>query len=406
MRSLSIRPHDHQRSSRTLVSWLLATSAVLMLVVGCAGGGPEESQESAEDSSDAASVFASLSPGWNTFEPGEGTTCSDGSAFRFFARAGDPKKLLVYFQGGGGCWTAATCDRENNPTYTTTAPNELIEAVAGEPRPEGAMNGIFDYTREDNPLADYSAVFVPYCTGDVHLGNTLASYEVPATDDSEARNVTVEHKGIVNANAALEWTFSAFDAPEEIFVTGSSAGSIPSPFYAHLVKKQYPSARVTQLGDGSGGYRRMAQTSLPHTQWGTLAELAQHLSDFAGMSDEDFNYEKLYIAAAKANPDIMFSQYDSAEDDVQKRFLAISGADSSNLQPLLDANRADIRAEVENFRAFTVGGDSHTILGREAFYTYRVGDVTFRDWVASLLAGEEVDDVHCGDDCAEVEAST
>ena len=213
---------------------------------------------------------------------------------------------------------------------------------------------MFDYTREDNPLASYSAVFVPYCTGDVHLGNTTATYEAPASDDHEAHEVTVEHKGIVNAMAALDWTFEAFDAPEHIFVTGSSAGSIPSPFYAHMVAQRYPDARITQLGDGSGGYRRTAQASLPHTQWGTLPELAPRLSYFADMAPEDFNYEKLYIAAAEANPEIMFAQYDAAEDGVQKRFLEISGADATSLQPLLDANRADIAAEVENFRSFTV----------------------------------------------------
>ena len=392
-------------TTRQACNWIRFVALIVGVgLVGC--GGETSVDETQPASTTPASAFASLSPGWNTFEPGDGTTCSDGSPFRFFARAGDPKKLMVYFQGGGGCWTGATCDRDLNPTYSTTAPAELIEAKAGEPRPERAMSGIFDYTRADNPLADYSAVFVPYCTGDVHLGNVSATYQAPATDDHEAHEVTVEHKGVVNAMAALDWTFAAFEAPEEVFVTGSSAGSIPSPFYAHLVKKQYPSARVTQLGDGSGGYRRTGQASLPHVQWGTLAELTPHLPYFADMADENFNYEKLYIAAAKANPDIMFSQYDAAEDGVQRRFLSISGADATSLLPLLDANRDDIRAEVENFRAFTVGGDSHTILGRDEFYTYRVGEVTFRDWLAALIQGDEVEDVHCAERCDEVESST
>ena len=76
------------------------------------------------------------------------------------------------------------------------------------------------------------------------------------------------------------------------------------------------------------------------------------------------------------------------------------------LQTLLDLNRADIAAEVSNFRTFTAGGSAHTILGRDTFYTLRVGEVPFRDWLEDLVTGAELEDVHCEDDCAQAELST
>lgn len=391
------------KASRAALALVLTCS--LFLALACTEPATDEApaQQTAETTS---SVFEALEEGWNRFEPGGETVCSDGSPFHFFARPGDPEKLLVYFQGGGGCWTGATCDRDLEPTYSTTAVAELIEAKAGEPRPERAMSGIFDFTRDDNPVSDYSMVFVPYCTGDVHLGNTTATYEAPATDDHEAHEVTVEHKGFVNATAALDWTFGAFVDPETVVVTGSSAGSIPSPFYAALVKDHYADARVVALGDGAGGYRRVAGSAMPHQQWNTLETIGQELPAFADMPVEDFNYEKLYIATGKAHPDVQLAAYDAAEDEVQKRFLRISGADAQELRPLLDLNREDIVAEVPDFVSFTAGGDTHTILGRDFFYTFQVGDVTFRDWFAALVAGEPVESVHCANSdagCAEAE---
>jgi len=58
-----------------------------------------------------------LAPGWNIIEPGGDTVCSDGTPYKFFVRPGAADKLMVYFQGGGACWTGVTCDPDLTPTY-------------------------------------------------------------------------------------------------------------------------------------------------------------------------------------------------------------------------------------------------------------------------------------------------
>jgi hypothetical protein len=77
--------------------------------------------------------------------------------------------------------------------------------------------------------------------------------------------------------------------------------------------------------------------------------------------------------------------------------LKLGGNDAALLQPLLEANQADIRAAAPNFRTYIAGGDVHTILARPEFYTYHVGGRRVRDWVAALAAGEAVEDVRCAD---------
>jgi hypothetical protein len=139
----------------------------------------------------------------------------------------------------------------------------------------------------------------------------------------------------------------------------------------------------------------------PPDPWGTLDRLAGD-ADFDHLDAGTFNFEALYVPAARANPDATFARYDTAEDSVQLQFLAIAGEESESLLPVLDENRADIDAEVENVRSFVAGGPVHTILLRPEFYTFRVGDVTVRDWVAGLANGETVHDIRCVD-CAVAE---
>lgn len=333
-----------------------------------------------------------LNDGWNSIEPGGDTACSDGSDYRFFVRPGDPHKLLVYFQGGGACWFAENCDPHLEPSYKPTV-------AADEP---ARYRGIFEFDNPENPFADYSVVMAPYCTADVHLGNNVATYQAPATEDHEPHTVTIQHKGLVNAQAVLDWTYEHFSAPEEIFVTGSSAGAIPSPYYAWKIADHYSNARIAQLGDAAGGYRRSAtDTSDRLSRWGTLEHLARY-PEFVDLAEREFTYEHLYIAAARRYPQILFAEYDAAEDDVQKRFLAMSGADTSTLRELLLANHADIRATVDNFRAYVAGGSSHTILARPEFYTFQVDGRRIRDWVADLAAFRNVQDVLC-QRCGEAE---
>lgn len=331
--------------------------------------------------------------GWTIVEPGGDTACSDGSPYRFFVRRADPTRLLVYFQGGGACWFGDNCDPHLNPSYKPTVRDD-------EPQ---RHRGIFDLEHPDNPFAAHTMVMVPYCTADVHLGDAVVTYQAPEAEGHPAHELTIHHQGLANAHAALSWTFARVTDPEAVFVTGSSAGAIPSPYYAWLIADAYPNARVAQLGDGAGGYRRESEATFGRmAQWGTLAHLRRH-PEFADVSDDAFTYESLYIAAAQRHRDVVFAQYDAAEDGVQKRFLAMGGSATDTLLPGLLANHADIRAAVDNFRVYIAGGDSHTVLARPEFYSFHVGGVRVRDWVAALARFEPVDDVICDPcDVAEV----
>lgn len=342
--------------------------------------------ESPDAEPEVIADLGGLAEGWNTIETGDETICSDGSAYKFFVRPGAPERVVVYLQGGGGCWSGSNCDPDLQPSYTINL-DDLDPSTRG---------GILAFDNTENPFADHSVVFAPYCTADVHIGDSVATYEAPTTDEHEGHEVTIHHKGAVNIDAVLDWTYAHFLKPDSIFVTGSSAGSIPSPYYAIVLADHYSDALVSQLGDAAGGYRGIGSDTRPHERWGTMAVLAKY-PEFAEMQSEDFTFESLYITAAKRHPEITFAEYDTAEDSVQLMFLELANLPATSLLELLDANQADIRAEAANFRSYIAGGDVHTILLRPEFYTYHVSGVRVRDWVASLAAGEEVEDVRCSD---------
>ena len=83
-----------------------------------------------------------LDEGWNMLFPGGDTVCSNGNEYAFFVRPGDPKQLLIYFQGGGACWYGEICDVTERPTY-----DPLVD-VSDSP----ALNpaGIFDLENPDD----------------------------------------------------------------------------------------------------------------------------------------------------------------------------------------------------------------------------------------------------------------
>ena len=358
---------------------LLALAAALFTYSGCSSQPTANTAEVTAASTEQTRAVDDARP-WQEILPGGESICSDGSPYKFLTRQGDSKKLLVYLQGGGACWFRGNCDPAMKPTYNIN----LAQL-------RGYQTGIFNLDNPSNPFKNHTVVFAPYCSGDVHIGASDTEY--PGLEPDQPP-LTIYHRGRANMQTVLDWTYANATESEEIFVTGSSAGAIPSPFYASLIADHYADAIVTQLGDGAGGYRQTNSDARPHAAWGTFRFITEE-AGFDALDSSTMNYESLYIAAAQRHPNIQFAEYDAAQDSVQKSFLALSGQQDVDLLDALTANHADIRAQADNFRSFIAGGESHTVLARPEFYTFAADGTSIRDWVAALANNEEVEDVRC-----------
>ena len=125
-------------------------------------------------------------PGGSASCPAATASAPSAASSAYWVHRGDPTKVMLYFQGGGACFSADTC-RPGSGAYKASTGAEDDPSL----RPAGLL--ALDDPR--NPVAGWSIVFVPYCTGDVFLGN----------DDHEySPDVTIHHNGAVNARAALD----------------------------------------------------------------------------------------------------------------------------------------------------------------------------------------------------------
>jgi Pectinacetylesterase len=291
---------------------------------------------------------------------GSDCTCSDGSEFSFWKRAANPKKVVLYLQDGGACFSAKTC-----------APERGLYNVTVDDGPVGE-GGIFDFANERNPFADHSFVYVPYCTADVHLGNATTEY---------GRGLTVEHKGYVNAGAALRRLAASFPGATDVVVVGESAGSVAAPFYAGLASDLLPDARITALAHGSGSYPDAPAVNRLLTEaWGF---------------GKGRSFPGLFIDSGRRDSKIVFARFDHAYDETQAQWYPNLGIPAGDLRSRIDTNEARIEQAGINLLSYVAPGEEHVILADGLFYTQEVNGERLVDWVAGLIQGKAVEDVHC-----------
>jgi hypothetical protein len=315
--------------------------------------------------------------GWERVVPGGDCQCSDGSEFSFWMREANPEKVILFLQGGGNCFSAETC-APGRDLYDRTIDHE------DDPSGEG---GIFDFADERNPFTDFSVVYVPYCTGDVHIGNTTTEY---------GPDLTVHHKGYVNGTAALDHLAAVFPSATEVVVMGESAGSVPAPLYAGLVSDQLPDARITVLADGSGAAPNSPDLNRRlFDAWGANNTMPAWPEN-AGVAAEQWSAQQLVIHSGRHDPDIVFARHDHAYDERQTIGAAlVFDSPVQDLLALIDANETQIEAAGVNLLSYIAPGDEHTVLTDDPFYTETVNGERLVDWLTRLIAGEPVEDVHC-----------
>jgi Pectinacetylesterase len=340
------------------------------------GSQAQDSPAQGSTASPAPSTTQAVAAEWQQVSAPDNCKCSDGSPYSYWVREGDPAKVMFFLQGGGACFDADSCAATSKAYKHTTD--------AGDN--PSSRNGIFDATHPDNPLADYSIVFVPYCTGDVHIGNAETVY---------SDSVTVHHNGYVNASTALNDMAARFPGAQHVFVAGESAGAVPTPLFAALAADLLPEARLTVLADGSGAYPDVPGVNAAiGGAWGTSNAIPDWPEN-EGLTVDDWSFPDLFVQAHRHAPDITFARHDYAFDRVQMFFAGLAGLPKDDLVSLIDANETQIEGGGAELHSYIAPGDDHTVLSKSDVYTESVNGERFIDWLSALVNEQPVDDVHC-----------
>jgi hypothetical protein len=360
-----------------ILALLLVLAALLTTVAACSGDNGDGGATTASDTTPASADLK-----WKKVVPGGDCECADGSEFAFWERRADRTKVVLFLDGGGGCFDAKSCAF----TGLATGGDENYDwSIHGEdPAQEG---GIFDFARADNPFRDYSLVYVPSCTGDAHLGDVTRKY---------SPRLTVEHNGFVNGTAALSYLAEHYPDAKHVVVVGKTVGSVAAPIYGGLASDLLPDARVTVFGGQSGHIPDDADLN---------AEILGELwGAYANMPDWEVNQEltarewgppRFWIQAGLHDPDIVLARFDYAFDREAAGGARVTGVDPSDQLAVIDANEAAIEEAGVVLHSYTAPGDGHGIFEWPKFYTLKVNGEKLVDWVTRLIEGEPVADVHC-----------
>ena len=305
--------------------------------------------------------------------------CADGSDYSYWVREADPHRVVFYLEGGGACFSAASCSFTDG-TYSVTTEESDDPTGAG---------GIFDFSNPANPLAGSSFVAAPYCTGDVHIGNNVQQY---------SEDLTVYHNGFTNASKALAELHRRFPDAKEVVVAGSSAGSVAAPFYSGLASDLYPDAKISVVADASGAYpSNPVINATISSLWGAFSVVPDWPVN-EGLTPADWGVPEMFIQAGRHDPDIRFARFDNAFDSTQLSFAELAGFDASNMDQLIRSNEARIEAAGVTVSSYLAPGRAHTILGRDEMYSLEVQGVVFVDWLTEFLAApDQTADVACVD---------
>lgn len=328
-------------------------------------------------------------PGWNAVFPGGDTICAVGDPYRFFVRyaSGDEAirsdKLLIYFQAGGACWNAETCRMDS-----------MVYDISVDNREMSIYDGIFNFDNPLNPILDYDFVFVSYCTGDVHTGDAVVTY-----DDFIGNSLTIYHKGFSNAQVVLDWTYERYAAPSHVLVTGSSAGALGAIYHAASIMEHYRDARVTQFGDGFVGVMPAEWDGID--TWNTRANMPPAIRDQVAETADQF-VNSLYTASAGLFPQHMFGQFSTGGDAFQVAYYNFARGDIRAWADSFHRSLDELAASLPNYRDYISPGFGHTTLAFASMYTREYDGVRFIDWLTDYVNGRPVESVRCargGADC-------
>jgi hypothetical protein len=306
-------------------------------------------------------------PGF-TFVPLAGMSCADGSATGVGYMPGSDD-VLVFLDGGGACWAPGACDP------ASVSPFGAADLAAAE---DARLPGtILDPSVPGNPFADFTMVFVPYCTGDVHAGDR----------DRVDGSTTWHHHGEKNLEAVVEWMATALPRPSRVVVAGSSAGGFGALVAHRVVRARWPEATYPDLGvalvDDSGP--TFVGSAIPdalRTAWWDAWNLASTVAPACPECQADLS--ALFTHASAEHPGDRLALLSTTADDTMRMFLG--GMTGLEFEGALAALAGKLEAlPAANARTFRVAGTDHALLAAPT--TYSAGGTTLLDWLGPLATG-------------------
>src|SRR6476659_4192108 len=249
-----------------------------------------------------------------------GTVCSDASQYRFwYYDSPTSTNMVISFEGGGACWDYATCSGQAGAlgaAHPNGIPTDYItqfEPKYVSPIINGADPGIPLFRSKTNMVTNgWDMVYVPYCTGDVHVGNRVATYADPTGVNPP---ITFRHNGYNNSVAIMNFLHGRFPSINKLLVTGFSAGGVASSAIFYQARRTLVPTKAYLLDDSgplfpapNSSYSSYQLHQTIKTAWNLPSVFSQLPASF---NQNDFGSMNSMVATQFPSDKMALTQYSS-----------------------------------------------------------------------------------------------
>jgi hypothetical protein len=282
------------------------------------------------------------------------SSCDDGTPTGIGVNAGASNNLIVFLNGGGACWDYSTCYSLKTASQGPFGAKEFNQLAQGN----DLAGTLFDRNDAANLFKDWTFVFVPYCTGDLHGGDNVVAYTGGGVTKM------YHHKGHANMAAFVPRIAGTFPSVDKVVLSGSSAGGFGTGLNYDLVRQYYPMQKVYMIDDSGPPVGVDALPTLFHDalykQWNVWPVLDSICPDCRT------DLSAIAPALAKKYPNDRFSLLSSLQDMTISGYLLLSKA---GFQTAVLALASDVIDPLPRFKYFYVDGATHTMLGHPADFS-------------------------------------
>jgi hypothetical protein len=286
-------------------------------------------------------------------------------------------RIAIFLEGGGACFDPISCVAVANPDgFDGTDFRASVSQIGGY--------DLFSRTNASNPVREWTHVYVPYCTGDVHSGTNPMGYRGR------------EQVGYRNVTEYLRRLAPTFDGAEMVLLTGSSAGGLGALANYDQVQQAFGCTPVHMVDDS--GPILGDETLRPCLQ--TLARQLWHFevpADCPQCTNEDgAGLVWLWAYLATKYPDRRFALLSNTGDQTMRQFYGYGLSASCSFSTIMpaemyEAGLVDLRDRVlapyPNTATFYVTSMRHTFLTTD--YARAGADgTTVQQWISMIIDGD------------------
>jgi hypothetical protein len=306
------------------------------------------------------------------------TQCRDGSPAGLGVSLNSASdKVMIFLQGGGACFDSLTCG--SNPYNVAN-------------QKSAQTGGLFARSQADNPVKDWNHIFVPYCTGDVHLG-TKADGSITGVAGTQ------RFVGRLNLEKFLHRIVPTFPNATQVLLTGISAGGFGAAANTEFVQWAFGDIPLTVIDDSGPP---MSSEFLPkclQAKWAETWGFANSvLKDCGADCPDPSDYSIPFtLHIAKKFPGRMGGLIETTADSVITLFYGYGTGNCTGnfLTPMaaddFEAGLLDYRATIQgaeaNLGTYFIRGTQHTWLAGGAIYTHMIGGTRMIDWIKNIIEG-------------------